>query len=246
MFPTTRLKRICKTSLLEAIFLPGNGAQMPMVFRNLRGMIAPSFSPEKQLYESLYGDLFFGFSTDSQIKIELNGSQENSRTSRLFYAPASEMPLFPEEKSKNLKIANRIFTFESTDAENHTLIQRLQLDGNLNQQGSCKVQKSVFTSSSGLPNPLEGAQRFSNLKQNSEDDFQLTVETIYKLFPQISDLSILLTSGVGEIYCRAAGISKLMPVSLASTGLNKILNGLLLFPTQRNGVVLIDEIENGM
>jgi hypothetical protein len=235
-----------KTSLLEAIFLPGNGAQMPVMFRRLRGMIAPSFSPEKQLYESLYGDLFFGFSGDSQIKIDLDGSPENSRKARLSYTPVSEMPLFPEDKSKNTKIANRVFTFESTDAENNTLIQKLNLDGNVSQTGSCKLQKSVFSASSGLPNPVDGAQRFSDLKQNSEDDFKLTVNTIYKLFPQVSDLSILLTGGAGEIFCRVVGVSKLMPVSLVSNGLNKILNSLLLFPGQRNGVVLIDEIENGI
>jgi predicted ATPase len=156
------------------------------------------------------------------------------------------MPLFPEGKSKNIKAAAKLFTFESTDSENSTLVSKLTLDGNVNISGRCKVQKAAFTSSSGLPNPLEGAQRFSNLKQNSEADFQVMVNTIYKLFPQISDLTILLTGGSGEIFCRVAGVPKLMPLSLASNGLNKILNSLLLFPSQRNGVVLIDEIENGI
>ena len=156
------------------------------------------------------------------------------------------MPLFPEDKSKNIKTANKIFTFESTDADNNTLVEKLNLDGDINISGRCKLQKVVFATSSSMPNPLQAAQLFSNLKQNSEDDFQLVVETIYNLFPQISDLSILLTGGVGEIFCRVNGVSKLMPVSLASSGLNRILNNLLLFPSQRNGVVLIDEIENGI
>jgi AAA15 family ATPase/GTPase len=235
-----------KTALLEALFLPGNGLQITTVLRHFRGMVSPPFSPEKQLYESLFGDLFFGFSADSQIKININGSSENSRSSKLYYTPPSEIPLFPEENSKNTKVANRIFTFESTDAENKTLVQKLNLDGNVNQFGACKVQKSIFVTSSGIPNPSEAAQRLSNIKQNSETDFKLMVETLYKLFPQISDISILLTGGTGEIFCKVEGIPKLVPVSLASNGLNKILNNLLSFPSQANGVVIIDEIENGI
>jgi hypothetical protein len=235
-----------KTTLLEAIFLPANGPQVPQIFRGLRGMANQGFSSEKEQYESLYSDLFFGLAVDSQIKIDLIGSPENARSARLFYAAASEMPLFPEENANSVKMADRIFTLESTDANNNMSVTKLNLDGNLTIAGFCKVQKSGYAASVGTSVARETAQRLSDIKRNSVDEFQLMVETIQSLFPEITDPTVLLTGGTGEVFCKVQGIPKVIPVSLASNGLNKILNYLLLFPGQRNGVVLIDEIENGI
>jgi len=76
-----------KTALLEAIFFPGSGAGLPVAYRSMRGMIAPNFSPDKDIYKSLFDDLFYDFSEDSGIEIKLTGSYENFRRNKIFFSP---------------------------------------------------------------------------------------------------------------------------------------------------------------
>lgn len=233
-----------KTSLLEAIFFPGSSAQIPIQYRTMRGMLAPGVSNEKEQYESLFNDLFYGFAAESHIEISLNGSYENLRKAKIYFAPISEMPLFREGDSKAARLANRLFTVQTVDADNHESIQRVNLTGNLSVGGSHKMANISFASSSGIPNPMDEAQAFSDLRKNNEHE--TIVKTVRSLFPQISELSVELTGGGGELYCKVANLPKRVPVSLASNGLYKILFFLLQISGHKNGIVLIDEIENGI
>jgi predicted ATPase len=235
-----------KTSLLEAIYLPGNSAQVPMVYRSWRGMVIPSFSSEQESYESLFDDLFFDFSPDSKIEIDLRGSPANLRKATISFDPISEMPLFPDNEAKRSRAASRLFTLRTTDAERQESIQRVNLDGNIGTTGLHRPANIALSTSSGVPNPLELAQQYSNLKKSDEGAYKLFVDTVHAAFPQISELSVELTGATGELFCRAGRVSKIMPLSLMSNGYNKLLFNLLAISAHKGGVALIDEIENGV
>jgi len=233
-----------KTALLEAIFLPGNAADVPVVYRNQRGMISPGFSPEKQAYEAMFSDLFFNFSTDLPIEIKIIGSHENLRSARVYFKPITERPLLPEGELKNGRITDRLFTLQTKDADNKESIQQINLKGLITAGGEHKraIIGFVTTGAAGAAQVL--AQMLSDIRKNNADG-QIQ-EAMHELFPQISDFSTELTGGVGEIHCTVTGLSKKVPVTLVSHGINKVLCIILFIATHRGGVVLVDEIDNGI
>ncbi|MGA3144697.1 MAG: AAA family ATPase [Verrucomicrobiota bacterium] len=233
-----------KTALLEAIFLPGNSADVPVVYRNQRGMISPGFSPEKQAYEAMFSDLFFGFSTDLPIEIKIVGSYENLRSARIYFKPITERPLLPEGELKNGRVTDRLFTLQTKDADNKESIQQVNLKGLISAGGEHKQAIIAFVTTGTVGSAHVLAQLLSDIRKNNADG-QIQ-EAVHELFPGISDLSPELTGGLGEIHCKVAGLSKKVPVTLVSHGINKVLCILLFIATHRGGAVLVDEIDNGI
>jgi AAA15 family ATPase/GTPase len=231
-----------KTSLLEAIFLPGNGAGVPVTLRNQRGMVVPSFSPVKQVYDSMFSDLFYGFDTDVPVEITLAGSYENSRKVKIYFNPISEKPLVPELKGDSF--TDKLFTFRTIDADNKESIQQVNLQGNITSGGQHKEASITLLAASIITNSIITAQLLSELsKVNADAEIQQAMTSIYH---EISNLKVELTSGIPEIHCNYVGISRKVPLSLVSNGMTKVLCILLFIASQKNGVVMVDEIENGI
>jgi len=233
-----------KTALFEAIFLPGNGAGVPVTYRGNRGMIIPSFSPEKDAYDALFSDLFFELSTDIPIKIKIVGSYQNLRKAEISFQPITQRPLIPEDELKGDRIADRLFTVHTTDADNMQSVQQVNLKGLLNIGGEHKVASIAFYASSSSGDARIFAQMLSDIRKSGADN-QIE-RTMHSLFPQISDLSPELTGGAAEIYCNVVGVKRKVPLSLVSNGMSKVLVILLFIATHPDGVVLVDEIENGI
>jgi AAA15 family ATPase/GTPase len=236
-----------KTALIEALFLPGNGARVPLLYRGNRGMVTPEFSAVKQAYESLFSDLFFELSTKLPIEIKLIGDHGNLRKTEISFQPLTERPLLPESELKSDPITDKIFTFRTTDADNKQSLQQVNLKGGINIGGEHKEANIGFFSSVGGGSTQTLAQMLSDIRINNVKNINEKIEeTMQKLFPQISILSPELTGGVPEIYCKHVGLTKKVPLSLVSNGISKVLAMLLFIATHENGVVLIDEIENGI
>lgn len=233
-----------KTALIEAIFLPGNGAGVPIIYRGNRGMITPGFSAAKSAYEAMFGDLFYELSTEFPIEIKLAGSHGNLRKTEISFQPITDRPLLPPGDSKGDPITDKIFTFRTTDADNQQSIQQVNLAGSINIGGQHKEANIGFFSSSGGGSTQVLAQMFSQIRINNADEE--IEKTMHKLFPQISNLSPELTGGMAEIYCTVIGLPKKVPLSLVSNGISKVLAMLLFIATHEDGVVLVDEIENGI
>jgi hypothetical protein len=91
--------------------------------------------------------------------------------------------------------------------------------------------------------PLEDAQRYSQLETVGRQDEVL--ESLKIVEPRLKRLAVLVTGGLpminGDI-----GIGRLVPLPLLGEGTVRLLEILLAISTTRDGVVLIDEIENGL
>ena len=155
-----------------------------------------------------------------------------------------ERPLIPEGELKGDRIADKLFTVRTTDADNMESVQQVNLKGQFNVGGEHKVASIAFYTSSSSVDPRVLAQMLSDIRKSSADDQIET--TMHSLFPQVSNLSPELTGGVAEIYCNVVGIKRKVPISLVSNGMSKVLAILLFIATHRDGVVLVDEIENGI
>ena len=231
-----------KTALLEAIFLPGNSASIPITMRTHRGMIVPAFSPAKQAYESMFSDLFYNFNTDMPIEVTVSGSYENSRQLRIYFKYIAEKPLVPELKGDSF--SDRLFTFQTKDADEKESLQQVNLQGNITAGGQHKEASITLVASNVIVNSQVISQMFSELSKVNQD--AAIQETMTSLFPEISQLSTELTGGIGEMHCKYIGVDRKVPLALVSNGMNKVFCILLFIASQRNGIVMVDEIENGV
>jgi AAA15 family ATPase/GTPase len=90
----------------------------------------------------------------------------------------------------------------------------------------------------------ETAARWSTLSaRNAEEPITTAVA---KLFPEVKGLSVLSPGGVPSIHAEVKGLNRKIPVGLLSAGVNKLIVLLVTIASLPGGVVLIDEIENGL
>jgi AAA15 family ATPase/GTPase len=81
-----------------------------------------------------------------------------------------------------------------------------------------------------------------NIDNNAAD----IVAVIRKHFHQIVNISTESPFGVASLYATIEHKAKKIPLSLVSSGINKFIALLLAIRTFKDGVILIDEIENGV
>jgi len=90
----------------------------------------------------------------------------------------------------------------------------------------------------------ESADWFSELSKRNEET--VLVEAIRQEFPYIDGLSVETYSGQSMIYAKVRGLREKLPLGMVSDGLSRILHILLGIVSRPHGVVLVDEIENGL
>jgi AAA15 family ATPase/GTPase len=98
--------------------------------------------------------------------------------------------------------------------------------------------------SNHLGKPDEEVQRFSDLRIKSHDE--LVVTALKVIEPRLEKLEILSRQGVSMIHGYLKGYNEPVPSPLLGDGVKRVMSLLLAIGNARNGVVLIDEIENGI
>jgi len=92
-------------------------------------------------------------------------------------------------------------------------------------------------------NPVELAQRYSNLRVvNRQDDF---IEALRVVEPRLRGLEVLVRDGQSSLYVDIPGQPPL-PLALFGEGMVTVADLISLIYSNKQGLVLIDEIENGI
>ena len=231
---------------------------MPFQFRHMRGMVQrPWFAQglQRATYEGLWRDLFFKFTQNTPIQIEWKGeSAEDSRELSIFYNPQSEQPLFvgfsEKKDSAGQKLDPSFFvpiTFKTViGGRTYELPVKMDQNGQLTLDGSQPQARISIFPSTYFANPPDTAAQFSNLRVRKEEG--KLVNALTTIFPNIRDIGpeIVQGTGMGEMYCEVPGMPEKVPLALVSNGINRLLSILLYIANQPKGVVLVDEIENGI
>ncbi len=89
----------------------------------------------------------------------------------------------------------------------------------------------------------ENAGKFSNLKIKRRD--QLVIDTLRLIEPRLNELLLLSYSGFPIIYTEI-GLNEPIPLLSLGEGVDRIASFILAIGNANGGVVLIDEIENGL
>jgi hypothetical protein len=251
-----------KTALLEALFLHlgANRPQLPWGVNAQRGIEQVSTDPR-----DVWGWLFFEKRTDQVIELTSLDHEQVHRTLQLTLAEPLSTTLTPPLSGAMVvnggeaagRTPGSVMTFPSTsqlqlsykDDQGRTgsasasVVSRagsLELD--LVQSPSDPLPMAAFLSTRGRP-PREDAVMFSKLiEMNREEEL---VSALRILDPRIRHLLLLLSSGVPTI-CAVVGAGPPIPLPLMGDGLVRLLSCLLAIAYVPGGVVVIDEIENGL
>jgi hypothetical protein len=255
-----------KTSLLEAFFLliGGFNPELPLRVNVLRGLGSLVNNPEEQ-----WGWLFYNHdvsqdmainATDTAggedvLRVHLGGTQEFERIIK-----AQGQLKLPIEVSGTLSAAPKTAVVQSTqlptelsdlilefhEHRGRTVISRVSVanDGSLRTERS---KQNGFRSGAFLATRIrattEDAERLSRLKLQKQDG--KIVKVLQAIEPYLQDLTILVRGGESIIHAEIKGMG-LIPLPMLGEGVGRLLSLTLAIFTSPGGLVLVDEIENGI
>jgi hypothetical protein len=233
-----------KTAVLEALFIHSGAAnvRLPFSIESFRGIT----QFQGGLGEATEG-LFSDFSTKEPIRLEGVDKLDITRacTIRVVSVPTTlEQPL-PDERIGAQAHALEV-TFDDPSApppvSARAVLERDKL--RLDPAPVPPLYQGVFISSKAGTDHVETAKRFSDLTKNvgEEDRF---VEAMRVIEPSIRGVRLLSHGGISMLHADV-GMKKFLPFAYAGEGMGRLAAMLVAIAASRNGVALIDEIENGL
>ena len=242
-----------KTAFLEAIGMWASGTNPAGVtylsgVRSLLEKVTPDITEEL-----LLAPLFKDFDDSKTIHIEghLNHSRQHSLTIRSKQAVAKIISLTEEKYESGLGAItsnlNQVLTLNYVSPEGQATENQFWIEGNNNIRGSSELAAPplliAFIPARGVQSSKVRSEMFGRLELISSD-YDL-VESLQLVEPRLKRITTIVVSGLPILY-GDIGLKRLVPLSLMGDGLNRLVSILLTLATNRDGLVLIDEIENGV
>jgi len=240
-----------KSTILESLFLltgPTN-AELPLKINSFRNFNVVDENSWRLLFNKLI--------VNSNIEIS-GGLVKPREKRRLVIKPSMKSVAITEKITVDKKVVDITDSYSGMTAAIDGLKLEYSLTRNKNKTPK-KIITSIVASGPGIrfeipkdyAEPLNGVfinpatvsgdigVRFNNIqvrKQTGE-----IIEILRQIEPSLDDLSL---GADGIVYCDI-GLDRLMPVNVMGDGMFRILSIILAISDTKNGVVLIDEIENG-
>jgi len=244
-----------KTVLLEAIKLgldatPGSFPWLNSM-RGMVFMIPPNLTAEQ--FKEQFVDFFHEFNPEIPISIQIDDSTKKRASVRIYFDPkraTTTQPGIGFQPAPSLSIPTTIIplAFDRTDfqGQKNVLLASINPQGQLNMEpGRPMGISSGFFSNAYFGVPQENATWLSKLsveKRSGE-----VIEALQRHFPFVRDVTSETTvQGLGTVYADLPHLPRKIPLSLVSGGISRLFTLMLAIVTFREGVVLIDEVENGI
>ena len=234
-----------KTSILEAVFLI-IGMSNPVFnisINNFRDYI----HHETDGFRLIFKDLDY----DPPVEISARDKKNNIRQLEI-------RPFFSSKNGLQNSMQNKISTNSISDVHDITGLKlnfsinkikheakieiNFQHPVNYNQVLSQKYDESYkATYITPKINNLNLDKRIEKIIVNKKQD--LLISSLKNIDPNITSISLGTN---GRVYFDINGIDKLIPVNIMGDGVRRILSILTTIIDTKNGIVIIDEIENGL
>ena len=232
-----------KTSLLEAVFLLGGAgnarmASDPHVVRDLElGTISES---GWNVWDQLFSRL------DTRSAIEIAGTHSNYGNLELqissSWQPQTEVPLDRTEIDYSDDCTLTFTYFDNSD---------VGTDSHIHIKGD-KFEIEQPTHGSKFPSIIllprlrrslhDDASRLATLRRQKQSDILLSAMKAVE--PRLESIEVIYSNGSPMIW-GDIGLSELVPLPSMGEGMTRIASLVLAIGTTPNGLVLVDEIENG-
>lgn len=245
-----------KTAILEAILMlcfPPNAREVLILLNDQRG-----YKPSDENYE--LWDSYFN-SWDHSHVISLN-AEETPAYSNFSLGICQNLSITPlmgsaspvtsgsviEGQDVLDKTQGLVFNYQYEDGAIERRVTTLKRKTNRSlppkaQKILDRISPIAFIPSKGIANPQDEAERFSRLeKANRQQEVE---EALRAVEPRLKRLTVL-ASGQSSMVYGDLGEGHLIPVALMGEGMVRMLSIATAMANNKGGIVLIDEIENGL
>ncbi|MBM4038359.1 MAG: ATPase [Planctomycetes bacterium] len=251
------MNNVGKTALLEALFLHcgAYNPELAMRVNVLRGIVSTKIElPEG--FERLWSSLFAGFDLGGQVELVGEDIEHGRRVLRLRVVRAPEQfteigqliePELAQAPGAHVSAARR-------------LELALEYDNGGGQVGKCSMVadlkgihlrpapppppfRAVFLAARGVIPTAEDAQRFSKMELVGKQD--VVCGALRVIEPRLRRLAVVV-SGDMPIIHGDVGLNRLVPLSVMGDGMGRLAGLVVAIGDAQDGVVLVDEIENGL
>jgi hypothetical protein len=242
-----------KTALLEALYLLIGETNVALVVRinAFRGLEKVQGDPDA-ISEFLWTPLFYKFDPHAKVEIEGQWSDATKRKVelKLVQRASARMP-FGDQAGHEAKgivngVSSRALQIEYTDASGDSRISQMVID----EQGIRVEPPSpppafpgYFLAARGKAPLEEDAKNLGDILVEKEPYDLLEVLKIIE--PRLMRVNTIPSAG-GTIIYGDTGLGRMLPLALLGDGLGRLTSLILKMATARHGVVLVDEIENGL
>lgn len=233
-----------KTALLEAIFLAlCHNPQKALHLRQWRGNDAEFSGSTASIAEAFYGEFFYGLDSNQRAEIRLSGSGPEVRT--LSISRGRPDVRMSRGKDSGEEITSPVdFTWTDAKGKKRTAHTRISNTGIMFEDTGETIPNFFFFAAQNRVPARETASRFSDLrKARKEREF---VKVFTEVFDWIEDISVEAYAGSPVLHAAIRGTKQLLPLTAVSGGINRIAAILLAIAHRQKGIVLADEIEDGV
>ena len=241
-----------KTALLEAIWLH-HGFHNPELgerIERFRGI------PHAKGNEFLH-DLFLGFDPSKPIELVAtlpDGSKKTLRVTRheikawpsgALGQPIPDLDLEEPERVSETTTKSILSEIHFECPEQNSFARAIvALDGvHYEHAGIKPASTAVFLAARRRGAAAELAERFGDVAVTKE--LRRLIGLLNLLEPRLEDLRMLHRGGLPLIY-GDVGTTQLVPIALMGDGMSRLLEIALAFSAAKGGLLLVDEIENGL
>lgn len=243
-----------KTSILEALFMFHDRLNPQIILRQFawRGVGTIAFEPE-----SMWAPVFYNYDFSRKISISaIVNSHEEKMTVNFNpqYMPASvsanvmglkTKPALIRTDKKPEPSSSLDIVYENKKIKNQMAHLIMGATGPELHVVNAKIESrpAIFLGARIPTNNLDDAQRFGQLdilgRQERIVDFLKIIE------PNLKSLSSVAMGDISLIH-GDIGLSRKIPVAYMGDGVSRLLSIILAIATSKNGIVFIDECENGI
>ncbi len=235
-----------KTSLLEAIFIlsGGGNAQVATNDNVIRGLKPSGVSAREPFWKQLFSDLDLGRCIE--IKVDHTLSGQLTLEISLKRQPATESPL---GRTNGTPVTNLfddrslVFQYSGSSRKSVKSHIRMKEQGFEVNQPAINPPFHAIMLSSRIGNIQEDAIRLGRLRRQKQGD--LILKALQVVEPKLQSIEDNSSSGIPLIW-GDIGLSELVPLSVMGEGITQIARLVLAIASVPDGVVLVDEVENGI
>ena len=236
-----------KTTLLEAVFLlsSGGNAQVALNASAIRGA---DLAAASAVAETFWKPMFTALDMNKTVEIagrhkslgslSLNIALERSGTVELPFDDPSGAPMTERADAKGL-----LFTFKKASAPQIQGRMRLTPGGIQIESPDSQPPFLATLLSSRTGNLHDDAIRLGQLRTRKQGSF--VVDALATVEPRLKSVEDNTASGSPMIW-GDIGLPELVPLPVMGEGMTRIARIILAISATPNGVVLVDEIENGL
>lgn len=228
-----------KSSILEAVFLmsgPSNPT-MPIIVNNLRSLTSFAEEDIKTDFYGLNTDNEIHISSDGECKRDVKISMIESHSKQIALDQISQMNAELMAKRYGFKVE---FTIGEENKDHHTELIIATEDRKAKAITDNNYKESLYAEY--IPSGymmLNINDKLTQVIKNKEENEIL--EALRIVEPKIKDIQLLDKKVLVDI-----GLSNRLPINVLGDGVRKVLAILLSIHSAKNGVLMIDEIDNGL